>query len=126
MGINVSSHPEYVSEPLKMPLARPDHSHASHVAQLHLALLTVHHNESQEDRSLVKAQRRPHGGGMLGVKDDDTHDGSVQGYGDCVEEAGLREVAHDADGYFRVEEESEQTHGCEEDKEYDVHNLPCA
>ena len=77
-------------------------SHASHVAQLHLALATIHHkyateddDKGQEDRHPIEAQRRPDGGGMSAIEGHNAYNDRVKGDRDSAEEAGLCEVAHD-------------------------------
>lgn len=107
-----------------------DNLHASNVAQFHLTLATVHHKEateghdqSQEDRHPVETKRRPDSGGVAAVENNNADDNSVESDGDRTKETSLCEVVHDVDGYFRIEEEAEKAHGCEESEEHDVENL---
>jgi hypothetical protein len=107
-----------------------DNLHASNVAQLYLALAAVHHenatenhDQSQKDRHPVETKRRPDSSGVVAVENENASDDSVESDGDRTKKTGLREVMHDVDGYFRIEEEAEKAHDCEESEEHDAENL---
>jgi hypothetical protein len=59
----------------------------------------------------------------MAVENDNAGDDSVEGDGDRTKKASLREVMHDVDSYFRIEEEAEKAHDCEESEEHYVENL---
>ena len=60
---------------------------------------------------------------MVAVENDNADDDSVESDGDRTKKTSLREVVHDVDGYFRIEEGAEKAHDCEEGEEHDVENL---
>lgn len=57
------------------------------------------------------------------MESDNAGDDSVESDGDRTKKTSLREVMHDVDGYFRVEEEAEKAHDSEESEEHYVENL---
>ena len=60
---------------------------------------------------------------MAAVENNNADDNSVEGNRDRAKETGLCEVVHNVGGYFRIEEEAEKAHDCEESEEHDVENL---
>ena len=60
---------------------------------------------------------------MVAIEDNDAYNNGVEGNRNSAEKASLGEVAHDIYGDLQVETEAQQTHGCKEDEERDIHDL---